>query len=81
MRVPVERFRTIAFRLLARRAGWVLAGAVRAMARTWRYEIEGIEHLGELRRSGRGALYCFWHGRMLDLAVAHADREIGVLVS
>jgi lysophospholipid acyltransferase (LPLAT)-like uncharacterized protein len=54
---------------------------VRALSSTWRIEIEGEENLEQARRTGRGVLYCFWHGRMLELAAAHAGRDVGVLVS
>lgn len=75
------RARTAAFRFVGRRAGWTLAGFVRALAWSWDYEIDGVESLAEARVGGRGVLFCFWHGRMLELAPAHADRGIGVLVS
>lgn len=77
----VTRARTAAFRFAGRRAGWTLAGFVRALAWTWDYEIDGVERLAEAREGGRGVLYCFWHGRMLELAPAHADLDVGVLVS
>jgi hypothetical protein len=58
-----------------------MSGFVRLMARTWHVEIEGVEHLEDARERASGVLYCFWHGRMLELAVAHAGRGVGVLVS
>lgn len=75
------RLRTAAFRLLARRAGWLLAGTVRLLARSWRFQIDGVENLPTRSSRDGGRLYCFWHGRMLDLVAAHADQGVGVLVS
>lgn len=67
-------------RAAASRAGWAVARLVATLARTWRVEVDGSERLAEARRSG-GVLYCFWHGRMLELAAAHAGQGVGVLVS
>jgi len=68
-------------RAIASRSGPLVALFVRLLSRTWRIEIEGREHLEEAREGARGVLYCFWHGRMLELANAHARRGVGVLVS
>lgn len=57
-----------------------MGGLVRLLARTWEIEIDGVERLAAARRAG-GVLYCFWHGRMLELAAAHAGQGVGVLVS
>jgi hypothetical protein len=68
-------------RAIASRGGPLVSLFVRLLSRTWRLEIEGLEHFEEARVAGRGVLYCFWHGRMLELAEAHAGRGVGVLVS
>lgn len=68
-------------RFAASRAGTVVAHGVRTLARTWRYRIEGEEHLRAIRNTGRAAVFCFWHGRMLELAPLHLDDRVGVLVS
>lgn len=68
-------------RALASRSGVLVSLFVRALSGTWRIEVAGAENLEEARREGRGVLYCFWHGRMLELAAAHARRGVGVLVS
>ena len=68
-------------RAIASRSGRLVSGFVRLMARTWRVELDGVEHLEDARERASGVLYCFWHGRMLELAVAHAERGVGVLVS
>lgn len=68
-------------RALASRSGFLVSMFVRALSATWRIDVEGTENLEEARRGDRGVLYCFWHGRMLELAAAHAHRGVGVLVS
>jgi len=68
-------------RAIASRSGPVVSRFVRGLSRTWRVEVEGLENLEEARDGGRGILYCFWHGRMLELAAAHSRRGVGVLVS
>ena len=68
-------------RAVASRSGRLVSGLVCLLARTWRLEVGGLEHLEEARDRANGILYCFWHGRMLELAVAHAGRGVGVLVS
>lgn len=65
----------------ASRGGWFVATIVRLMSRTWRVEAGGADHLRAVRDGGHGILYCFWHGRMLELVAAHADQGVGVLVS
>ncbi len=67
-------------RFAASRSGPVVARMIEILARTWDVRIDGEEHLEEAR-SGGGILFCFWHGRMLELAPIHAHRRIGVLVS
>ncbi|MBA3583727.1 MAG: DUF374 domain-containing protein [Gemmatimonadetes bacterium] len=68
-------------RFAASRGGWLVARLLGTFARMWRLEVSGNEHLRSLRNEGVGVLYCFWHGRMLELAVEHARRGVGVLVS
>lgn len=58
-----------------------MARLVEVLSRTWHVEMSGEEHVGDVRAEGRGVLFCFWHGRMLELAVAHARQGVGVLVS
>lgn len=67
-------------RFAAARSGPVVARAIEILARTWDTRVDGIEHLEAARSSG-GVLFCFWHGRMLELAPLHAHRRVGVLVS
>lgn len=67
-------------RFAAARSGPVVARMIEILARTWDVRVDGEEHLDEAR-SGGGILFCFWHGRMLELAPFHAHRGVGVLVS
>lgn len=67
-------------RFVASRTGPVVARAIELAAHTWDVRLDGEEHLAEARAGG-GILFCFWHGRMLELAPVHAHRGIGVLVS
>lgn len=68
-------------RHIASRGGRLVARGIEALARTWRVDVSGREHLDAVRAEGRGAVFCFWHGRMLELAPAHARSGVGVLVS
>jgi hypothetical protein len=68
-------------RTIASRGGPLVSMFVRALSSTWRVEVEGLEHFEAARDGERGVLYCFWHGRMLELVDAHAGRGVGVLVS
>lgn len=68
-------------RFTASRGGALVARGIRALAVTWRYSVDGEEHLRAVRETGRGVVFCFWHGRMLELAPLHADDRVGVLVS
>jgi lysophospholipid acyltransferase (LPLAT)-like uncharacterized protein len=67
-------------RFAASRSGPLVARTIEALARTWHFRIDGEQYLEEAR-SGGGILFCFWHGRMLELAPVHARGRIGVLVS
>ncbi len=67
-------------RAVASRSAPLMATFVRLLTRTWRIRVEGLEHFEDARASG-GILYCFWHGRMLELVVPHSRRGVGVLVS
>ncbi len=53
---------------------------VRALARTWRFELEGAEQLAELERTGP-VIFVLWHGSMLPACGLHRDRNHAVLVS
>ncbi|HUP02029.1 MAG TPA: DUF374 domain-containing protein [Gemmatimonadota bacterium] len=68
-------------RAIASRGGWLVARLVEALSRTWRIDVSGNRHLQAIEAEGDGVVFCFWHGRMLELAVAHARHGVGVLVS
>lgn len=67
-------------RFAATRCAPALASLVRLWSRTWQLELRGAEQLVEARRGG-GVIFCFLHGRMLELVLAHAGLGIGVLIS
>ncbi len=68
-------------RFLASNSGWLVARFVKALSSTWRADVTGLEHLQAVRDEKCGIIFCFWHGRMLELAALHAGKEVGVLVS
>lgn len=68
-------------RFVASHSGPLVARGLARLGRSWRVETAGREHLDRARQGGRGVVYCFWHGRMLELALAHAGQGVGVLVS
>ncbi|MFN2432273.1 MAG: lysophospholipid acyltransferase family protein [Gemmatimonadota bacterium] len=61
----------------------LLPALLRALGATWRYEVEGLEHLREAReRSPEGrVLFCLWHGGLLPLAHVARGRAMRALVS
>lgn len=73
------------YRVLRRELGfkllWLMAPPLlRALARSWRVERLGWEHL-EQAWSTTGALVAMWHGRMLPALPLHRDMGARVLVS
>lgn len=68
-------------RFTATHGGSLVAHLVGLLSRTWRVESSGNDHIRTLRSEGRGIVFCFWHGRMLELAWRHARDGVGVLVS
>jgi len=65
----------------ARRAGGTVARGIRLWSRTWRLDIRGAESIRRAREISPGIVYCFWHGRMLELVNLHADESVGLLMS
>jgi lysophospholipid acyltransferase (LPLAT)-like uncharacterized protein len=54
--------------------------ALAALARTWRVEVEGIEHLAAAR--ARGAfVFALWHRTLLPLLWWHRAQDVTLLVS
>lgn len=54
---------------------------LRAMGATYRYEVEGLEHLAAVEAAGRQPIYAFWHGRILPATVYFRNRGIVVITS
>jgi lysophospholipid acyltransferase (LPLAT)-like uncharacterized protein len=58
--------------------GWIL---IQALARTWRWEIHGLEHFKKLETEKIPIIYAFWHGRILASTFFWRNRGIVVLTS
>jgi lysophospholipid acyltransferase (LPLAT)-like uncharacterized protein len=54
---------------------------VALLGRTFRWHVEGREHLDAVERSGRPPIMAFWHGRILPSTVFFQRRGIVVLTS
>lgn len=54
---------------------------VAALGRTWRWRVEGHDHLEAAARSGRPPIMAFWHGRILAGTVFFRGRGIVVMTS
>jgi lysophospholipid acyltransferase (LPLAT)-like uncharacterized protein len=63
-------------RVRARLAGAALA----ALARTWRIDVSGAEHLAEARRRG-SFVFALWHRTLLPLLWWHRAQDVTLLVS
>src|SRR5438105_10489802 len=55
--------------------------ALRALARTWRFEIRNGAAIRELRAQGRPFIFSLWHGQLLPLLWHHRGENIAVLIS
>ncbi len=54
---------------------------VSLLGRTYRWRVEGLEHLERLRADGQPAVFGFWHGRILPTIVYFRDHRLVALVS
>jgi len=54
---------------------------IAALASTFRWRAEGVEHLEAVARSGRPPIMAFWHGRILPATVYFRRRGIVVITS
>jgi len=59
----------------------LLAALVRLLAATWRYRVEGWEHVAAARASGRPVIYVLWHSRILPLLYHRRDEGVALLIS
>lgn len=63
--------------VVARLGAWL----IRLVAATWRYRLEGAEHLRSVRAAGRPFIFVLWHSRILPLLYLHRDEDIVLLIS
>ena len=54
---------------------------IAALASTYRWRQEGLQHLDEVTRSGRQPIMAFWHGRILPSTYFFRRRGIVVITS
>jgi lysophospholipid acyltransferase (LPLAT)-like uncharacterized protein len=54
---------------------------VEALGYTYRWQVEGREHLDAVERAGRPSIIAFWHGRILPGMLYFRDRGIVVITS
>ena len=62
-------------------AGWLGRALLSLLAKTWKVEVLGGEHLEAAASSGPGCFLSMWHGRMIVALPTHARRGWHVLVS
>lgn len=55
--------------------------ALRALASTWRWRVEGEERRQAAERDGAHGIHAFWHGRILHGTAHFRDRGIVVITS
>ena len=73
--------RSPAKRLQARLIAGVGYPVIAALASTFRWRAEGVEHLDAVTRRGRQPIMAFWHGRILPATVYFRRRGIVVITS
>lgn len=61
--------------------GALVRFAVAVLARTWRWEIRGDEHVARACAGGRRLIYAPWHGTLVPLVWWHRHQDIAMLVS
>ena len=59
----------------------LLAALVRLLAATWRYRVQGWEHVAAARATGRPVIYVLWHSRILPLLYHRRGEDIALLIS
>ncbi len=59
----------------------LVAGLVRLLAATWRYRVQGWEHVAAARASGRPVIYVLWHSRILPLLYHRRGEGVALLIS
>jgi hypothetical protein len=58
---------------------WLVGSAIAGLARTWRLQVEGAEHLAAARARGT-VLFAPWHEAMIPLVWWHRGQGITLLV-
>lgn len=64
-----------------RLVSWVGYWAIALIGRSLRWESAGSEHLDAIHRSGHGAIFTFWHGRIFPATWYWRNRGIVVMTS
>jgi lysophospholipid acyltransferase (LPLAT)-like uncharacterized protein len=67
-----------------RKAALISAAAtplIRALAATWRWRVEGLNHYESIVASGKQPIFAFWHGRILPATLFWRDKQIVVITS
>ena len=59
----------------------LLAALIRLLAATWRYRVQGWEHVTAARATGRPVIYVLWHSRILPLLYHRRDEGMALLIS
>ena len=54
---------------------------IEGLGGTWRWQVQGAEHVAAVMATGRAPIYALWHGRILAGTVYLRDRGIVVITS
>ena len=54
---------------------------IEALGGTWRWQVQGEDHVAAVMATGRAPIYALWHGRILAGTVYLRDRGIVVITS
>ena len=54
---------------------------LRGLAATWRYDVDGWDHVVAARASGRPIVYVLWHSRLLPLIHSRRGEGVALLIS
>jgi lysophospholipid acyltransferase (LPLAT)-like uncharacterized protein len=68
-------------RIQARLIPHLVAPIIGALGATYRWRVEGAEHMDAVARSGHPPIMAFWHGRILPGMLYFRDRGIVVVTS
>lgn len=55
--------------------------AIKALARTWRFNVVGQQHLNTLRSQHKPFIFSLWHGQLLPLLWQHRNQDVSILIS